>query len=325
MTAGAVGVGWLLGRRQNTFIKLCITGGGGRRAAKNMFCLSSPTYTTRSHPLRNKRARTPRLETKINPTTLHIMPPQQSSSSYSITHKIATMTIKKDGIKSKPVKRKKSGSRKRTAGEAAPPKGTASPAENRPPGMSKNKWKKQQRRLSDNAPDATATSVEPDVENVPDEGTASPSEPKPPGMGKNKWKKLQRSLNVNAPDVISTSSESITKETKVDVESASAEKEKLDDTNSEVTKETTKETSPKVSKKVKRDKKDDTNSEVTKQSLGKKVKQSKKDVGSASAKQDKLDDAKSEVPKETSSKVSATVNHEEDVVVTRRQSSRKKH
>ena len=76
------------------------------------------------------------------------------------------MTIKKDAIKSKPVKRKNSGSRKRTVEGTAPPKGTASPSENRPPGMGKNKWKKLQRRSSDNAPDVTATSVEPDVESV---------------------------------------------------------------------------------------------------------------------------------------------------------------
>jgi hypothetical protein len=189
--------------------------------------------------------------------------------------------------------------------------------------MGKNKWKKLQRRSSDNAPDVTATSVEPDVENVPPaEGTASPSEPKPPGMGKNKWKKLQRRLNFDAPDVISTSGESISMETKVDVECASAEEGKLDDKNSEVTKETTKETVTKVSMKVKRDEKDDTNSEVTKETLSKsptKVMQSKKEVGSASAEQDKLDDTK-----EASSKVSTTVNHEKDVS-TRRQSSRKKH
>ena len=185
------------------------------------------------------------------------------------------MTIKKDAIKSKPVKRKNSGSRKRTVEGTAPPKGTASPSENRPP-----------------------------------------------GMGKNKWKKLQRRLNFDAPDDISTSGESITKETKVDVECASAEEDKLDDKNSEVTKETTKETVTKVSKKVKRDEKDDTNSEVTKETLSKspkKVMRSKKDVGSASAEQDKLDDTK-----EALSKVSTTVNHEKDVV-TRRQSSRKKH
>jgi hypothetical protein len=235
------------------------------------------------------------------------------------------MTIKKDANKSKPVKRKKSGSRKRTVGGAASRKGAAYPSESRPPGMGKNKWKKLKRRLSDNSPDVTTRSGEPHVESVPGERTACPSENKPPGMGKNKWKKLKRRSNVNAPDqasdVISTSSESVTKETKEDVDGASAEQDQLDNTNSDVTTETL----TKVSKKVK--KKDDAKSEIAKETLSKdsrKVERSRKDVGSASAEQDKLDDAKSEDSKETLTKVSTSVKHGKDVV-TRRQTLRKKH
>jgi hypothetical protein len=45
-------------------------------------------------------------------------------------------------------------------------------------------------------------------------------------------------VKIYAPDVISTSGESVTKETKEDVEIASAKQEKQDDTNPEVMTET---------------------------------------------------------------------------------------
>ena len=83
------------------------------------------------------------------------------------------------------------------------------------------------------------------------------------------------------------------------MESASADEEKLDDTNSEVTKETL----TKVSKKVKPPDVLSTSGESV-------TKETKEDVESASAEEEKLDDTNSEVTKETLTKVSKKVKRD---------------